>query len=397
MLVPVGVEEEVTEKVTQSAIDLAIPGSEDTTRVIKKVDDGFAGQHFASEDEAQSVATNMQDKSWVKDNCAVCTSPLPASVVNSRKIRRRDDPLLTRRGNSMTTCCRLPATISEMSVDLDETYDAGESVDVTAQEDQEDATDHLDDPIYNPEDYNVITESSLVPAPPYTPRDIGLTTDLHDLVKDLNDLSTGVVPWSPALREVTNFHDVFTSLRKVFTGPATDPLYTSLKIIERDGKFRLQTFSEWWITSTDPTLKPLQDFVNAAVQQGIDTVVRLKNFDAAQMANLKGTVEFFYTAPSQEALTGVDPRGFHVDKGLMQFGAADTPGLIIRRSATGKASRVPVMANTFQLMKGSGWDMNAFMQDLPNGPTWHSVFGAEMAKEGRVSVVMSIFTQGTYI
>ena len=396
-MVPVGIEEKATAGVAKGAVDLAIPGSEDTTRVVKKVGDGLTSQHFASESEAQAVADNMKDQTWVKDNCAVCGPPSSSSIISARKNKRRGESHLNRRGNLLTSCCKLPALIPDPMADLDTTFDEGESTDVTAEEDQGDQTDQLDDPVYDPENYNAITEASLVPAPAYTIRDVSIAADVKSLQKDLDGLSTGVVTWSPALKAVTSSDEVFSTLRTVFTGPATDPLYLSLQINERDGKLRLQTFSEWWISKPDPALKPLQDFVNAAVQQGIDTVSQLQGLNTDQISDLKGTIEFFYTAPSQEALTGVDPRGFHLDKGMLQFAAADTPGLIIRSTASGTASRVPLVKDTFQLIKAMGWDMAAFIKGQPNGPTWHSVFGLEMAEKGRVSIVMNIFYKGTYV
>ena len=79
---------------------------------------------------------------------------------------------------------------------------------------------------------------------------------------------------------------------------------------------------------------------------------------------------------------------------MMQFGVADVPGLIIRNTAQGTASRVPLAKDAFQLIKANLWDLQAWFQDLPQGPTWHSVFGPEMASEGRVSMIMSVFVKG---
>ncbi len=371
----------------QGAVDLVIPGSEDTTRTVKKVSDNGVAQHFANEAEAQAVADNMKDQNWVDKNCGVC-----GLLISPQNIARHR---LNSRGNILTSCCSVPATIPNPVIDLDTTFDEGESANVTPQEDQEDKTDQLDDPVYDPNSYNAVREADLVPAPGYTIRDVSIAADVQELQKDLDSLSTGVVIWSLELKAVTSSNEVFSTLRKVFTGPVTDPLYSSLQVAERDGTLRMQTFSNWWISKSDPALKPLQDFVNRAVQQGADIVGKLKGMDEAHIEDLGGSIEFFWTGPSQEALHGVDPRGFHVDGGLMQFVAADTPGLVVRGTVLGTASRVPVENNAFQLIKATFWDMMAYIDGEPNGPTWHSVFGPEMAHNGRVSMVMSIFTKGS--
>lgn len=232
---------------------------------------------------------------------------------------------------------------------------------------------------------------------------------MENLQRDLNGLSTGVVTWSPELvawsppleyltpealassEALTSSEKLFSMLRKVFKGPPTDPLYSALEISERDGKLRMQTWSARWLSKPDPVLKPLQDFTNLAIQQGKETVAKLKKLDQEQMANIAGEIEIFYTAPSQEALTGVDPRGFHIDHGILQLAASDTPGLVILNSATEEARRVKVVEDTFHLMKAVSWDAEAFIEGHPNGPTWHSVFGPEMAENGRVSMIVNIF------
>lgn len=376
-MTPVGVEGELTADAADAAngaVDLAIPGSESTTRVVKMAGDNNAADHFANEAEAQAVADNMKDPSWVDKNCGICgVSPPPISEAISR-MRRGIGYRLDRRGSIMTSCCRAPATITDVD---------RESADANSPKDQ--------DLVYDSTEYKQITEADLVPAPPYTIRDISVAIDVQELMKDLDDLSTGVVAWTPQLTKIASSDKLFKVLRKVFTGSNKGRLYQALCIKERDGKLRMTSFSNQWIRSADPTLQPLQAFVNAAVAQGKDVVAKLQDLSADDAQYLKGNVEFFYTAPSQTALTGTDPRGFHTDDGMMQFGVADVPGLIIKNSAQQTASRVPLAKNAFQLIKANFWDVDAWIQNTLRGPTWHSVFGPEMAERGRVSMVMSIY------
>lgn len=356
-------------------------------------DEDSVAQHFTNEVEAQSVADSMKDPDWVETNCDLCELPLSTNAIISRKSRRPIKPQLHSRGNVMTTCCRVPATIMESSLNIDTISDVtgeGQSaVDVTSEQSQQSETVEEAEPIYDPREYNQISEAALVPAPAYEVRDVSVADDVQGLHDDLDGLSTGLMTWSRTLQGMTSSDEVLSVLRNVFTGPATDPLYQSLEILERDNGLRLTTLSRLWISKSDPVLKPLQDFVNAAVQDGIDAVGKLQKLD---VKNLAGDIRFFHIGPSRKALTGVDPRGFHVSPGTIQFVMADTPGLVVKNSATGTASRLPLVKNTFQLVKGSNWNLEAYTKGLPDGPTWHSVFGPEIAEKGRVSMAMIIYS-----
>ena len=394
LLIPIGVEEAVSAKAGQGAVDLAIPGSEGTTRITKLVgDENSVAQHFTDDVEAQSVADSMTDPDWVNTNCKLCELPLSTNAIITRKSRRPIRPQLQSRGNFMTTCCRVPANfVRESTVSIDtisDPTDAGQSVDEISMPSEESETVEDAEPTYDPREYNQISEAALVPAPVYEVRDVSIAGDVQGLHNDLDGLSTGLVTWSRTLQGVTSSDEVLTVFRNVFTGPATNPLYQSLEILERDNGLRLTTLSRLWISKSDPVLKPLQNFVNAAVKDAIDAVGKLQKLD---IKNLVGDIHFFHIGPTKKALTGVDPRGFHVNPGKMQFIAADTPGLVVKNSVTGTASRVPLVKNTFQLLKGTGWNMEAYTAGLPDGPTWHSVFGPEIAEKGRVSMVMIIYS-----
>ena len=392
MLIPVGIGEAASAKAAQGAVDLAIPGSEETTRIMKLAgDEDSVAQHFTNDVEAQSVADSMRDPEWIDDNCNLCELPLSTNAVINRKSRRSIRPQLQSRGNIMTACCRVPSTIMESTVAIDTISDPteeGQSA-VTSVQSQESETVEEAEPVYDPREYNQISEAALVPAPAYEVRDVSIADDVQGLRNDLDGLSTGLMTWSRTLQEVASSDEVLSTLRDVFTGPATDPLYRSLEILERDNGLRLTTLSRLWISKPDPLLKPFQKFVNTAVQDATDAVAKLQKLD---VKTLVGDIHFFHIGPTKKALTGVDPRGFHVNPGKMQFVAADTPGLVIKNSVTGTASRVPLVKNTFQLIKGTKWDLEAYTQGLPDGPTWHSVFGPEIAEKGRVSMVMIIYS-----
>lgn len=369
-------------------------------------DDLTKTEPFTNKAEARGVAESMRDEDWAKENCHLCSPPTPQNIITARDSRARTGSRLISRGNVLTACCRPSQTISEASLDYDEPWD----------EPAEEGGTGREGPIHDAENYNEITNNDLRPPIDFKPRDINgdmealqRSSNLENLQRDLNGYSTGVATWSHELAAwspppeyltsealtstvpLSSSEKLFDTLRKVFTGPPTDPLYSALEISERDGKLRMQSWSANWLSKSDPVLKPLQDFANLAIQQGKDTLAQLKKWTPDQIQRIGGEIEFFYTAPSQEALTGVDPRGFHVDLGILQLAASDTPGLVILNSATKQASRIKIVKDGFHLMKAMSWDTDAFIAGTPNGPTWHAVFGPEMAQRGRVSMILDLF------
>ncbi|KAI4273516.1 MAG: hypothetical protein LQ337_004567 [Flavoplaca oasis] len=391
-LVPVEAAEAVATDTGAKLYDLAIPGSEDTARILKN--SGNGAEHFASEEEARAAAKSMEEETFVKEKCGMCAPPAPSTnTINFRRLRR---------GNIVSTCCGAPATLPaskalkdfETRIDVTDGANTAGVDDAYASDDQTSESDPSNKALYDPTDYNAITEADLVPAPDYVLRDPRVASDIPLIMDDLNKLTTARVAWSSKLIGSMSSEDLFASFRQVFTAPENNELARALYVKNRDGKLRIQSFSNDWISKPDPILKPYQDFVNTAVTEALDTISRLKNWTPEQLADHHGSIEFFYTPPSDEALAGVDPRGFHVDSGLMQFAAADTPGLIIRAEGLGSASRVPVVPNTFQLIKATFWDIEGWVAGTENGPTYHSVFGPEMARDGRVSMVLSVAQKG---
>ena len=63
-MVPVGPEAEAEIEITERAIDLAIPGSVEGTRILKQAGEGSFAPHFADEDEAKRVADSLKSEEW---------------------------------------------------------------------------------------------------------------------------------------------------------------------------------------------------------------------------------------------------------------------------------------------------------------------------------------------
>ncbi|KAL8853063.1 MAG: hypothetical protein Q9221_002093 [Calogaya cf. arnoldii] len=388
LLIPVGGEEAVGAKAAEEAVELAIPGSEATTRVMKfpTGKESNVAEYFTN-DEALATRESMKDENWAKANCRLCTPPTPKGATVARSLRGHSRSRLVPRGNILTSCCRVPTTLPEIGQSPDTIPDVGQDY-----EESWDPESYQSERGHDPDDYNYIKEDLLKPPTDYVVRDLN---GAQAIKEDLDTLSTSLIPWSPDLLTAMDSTQLMRTLRTVFEGPETDPLYRALKIYERDGKLRMQTRSNDWIRSTDPVLAPLKDFANKAIEQGKATVGKLKGLTPEQTKAYTGELEIFYTAPSDKARTGVDPRGFHYDHGTMQFACSDTPGLVVLNYGAKTAERVKVVPDTFHLMKALAWDVDAFLTGGLNGPTWHSVFGPEMAERGRVSVVMDIMVPST--
>ncbi|KAL8934066.1 MAG: hypothetical protein Q9211_005428 [Gyalolechia sp. 1 TL-2023] len=79
LLIPVGAEENASAEAAE-VVDTAVPGSEETTRIMKLPGDHLTmvkTEHFANDAEAQALAENMRDENWVKANCHICAPSSP--------------------------------------------------------------------------------------------------------------------------------------------------------------------------------------------------------------------------------------------------------------------------------------------------------------------------------
>ena len=343
-----------------AAVDLAIPGSESTTRVVKMVSEN-TGDHFANEVEAQAVADNMKEESWVKKNCGVCGSS-PPPLTNLISKRDRHD----RRGNTMATCCRLPSTV-EPNIDGDG-----------------------DDPwvVRNLLDFGVVGERDLSRSPNIPATNMQLADEVTLLSSDLDRSEAGLVSWSPELAGKMSSDELLSTFRRIFTNPNSN-MFKAMNVAERDGGSRLYTSSQSWITSGEPALQPLQAWVKAATEEVKDNILKLHKMPAGWRNQIETEIRFFYQKPS-EALLDTGPRGLFAVNSDLQFAIADRPGLVIGNRMSKKVARVPSAKDSFYLLKGSKCNFGVFRASLFHGPTWQGAFGREMASEGRVGVTVDV-------
>ena len=386
--VPIGGEEEAGAKLVTN-FDLAIPGAEDAGRIYQKVE-GQA-QHFASEENALAVKENLDDSSWVDSNCDSCTPPAGATT-GKRSNRARDQTRarLGIRGGSLSVCCGLPEVIKDLFGAYDVPDPNGEGQELIQQP----------LPYWDPttfEGARFIPEEILQPPPQLTTW-ADAATDSAKILEDLQQEQTAALAWSSQATDVFHSDDLFKLLRRAFT-PVDDQskaLARELSIGLMNPKrttFNIMKAATEWPSRSDEVAR-IKKFTGTAIQQGIDTVAALKGLSADEVALLDGSVDYYWIPPHGDALTrNPDFRGLHVDGNILQFGAADQPGLVIRNaaSATGdKVFRVPILDDGWHLIKCLDWEPGVRALTR-KAATEHTVFGPEIVANGRVSIIVNIF------
>lgn len=307
LFVPTAPEAQPGGKAALNAFDLAVPGSEDAGRVFKAGADN-AVEHFADEQEALAVRSNLNDRIWTDANCASCNAPGATSIVTNRMIKKvRRAQRLKPRGAALSVCCKPPATITDFTGDLDEP-DAYASLYYSPPS----MSDTL--PIHDASQYgdDFIPEGALVNPPDYITW-FDVEADKGDILRDLNNWNTAVLAWSPEVTHVISSQDVFTMLREAFTGADPEVRYFKqlLKIGPENGALRQTTNSERWINTPtmNPDLQILQQFTNKTIEQGKEIARVLKGMDDEDAKGMWGTVDYYWIPPTRAALKNPDPRG----------------------------------------------------------------------------------------
>ncbi|KAG8526437.1 uncharacterized protein KY384_000030 [Bacidia gigantensis] len=394
LFAPVGVEAEAG-AAAKAEFDLAIYGSEDTTRIAKAVDSpGTGATHFASQQEAEAVAEKLQDPSWPKANCRTCATASTGDFSLGKTPARRRRRLSRRAGTTFSFCCRVPpmpeigtdtSTLLEQATEDSYTPDPGSIDPKDVPPSQSRAIYDTSKPI------KYIPETDLVKPPALLAHDLEAdgAEAAQGLKTDLSSYDVGLIPFSKAAQStgMGSAKDMFATLRKAFTSGPGDALYDGMRVTQKDGTDRLVASSFNFAPSAD-VVKPLRAFADAALEDGKAAISALIP-DRFTSDNLLGQVEFFWIPPSEKAGQGVDVRGLHFDGGIMQFAAADREGLVVMSSRTGEASRMPLAdeggVESWACMKASGYGILTGEQ-----VTLHAVYGPDIVRDGRVSVVVSI-------
>lgn len=363
--------------------DLVIPGSEDAGRLYKQV--GNKAEHFASEEEALAVKEQLKNEDWIEANCATCAAPAGVGVgkMKQKRARSLNNPQLTprarellRRGSAFSLCCK-PNGINTDSVVAAEATSDDELL-----------------PYYDPTSWwgrRGIAESALSPAAELTTW-TSSAANKAGILADLAKEQTAVLTWSSDVTKVTHSNDMFKLLRTVVDPAAknaeTEILQNYMSLGQFNGAKRLRSISSDFLKKTPPNenAQIIRDFTEAALNQAKETTKDLRGLTDADAARLAGDVEYYWIPPSKGAKVTPDTRGVHIDNGIIMFGAADQPGLIVDNGAH-QLSRVPIKDDGWHIMKGSDWGKIPY--DTAEA-TEHTVFGPEIVENGRISIIVNI-------
>ena len=352
------------------------------------------------------MAKALQEEGWGAKNCGTCgvagVVGVAGTVIGtSRRL------MLKSRGAGFSLCCK-PQALEDVQLSVFDhaaqqvnefdtaTSDASSVVNNPADLPEEFFGDVVEEDgglqTYDPTDYNIVAESELVAPRDFEIRDVfgeGSDTVYEALANDIKTTDTGLVPFSPKLKSLKNSKDLFAELRKVFTGSVDDPLYQILGVRQRDDLGRMTVASAKWPKTggedaIPELLKPWREFADQAVADAQEITRKVR--PGFEDSVLGGAVEFFWVPPGKQGIVGADPRGFHVDGSFLNFGVSDTPGLVLKNSLDGTASRVKVVDDGLHLLKGEYFGI---VGDYVPG-TEHAVYGPEMAQNGRVSMIVGV-------
>lgn len=410
LLVPIEGEAAAANDVAKSGhavFDLAVPGSEDTTRVfsttgpVSGANGLTVGKHFESAEEATKVAKSMKDPEWVNKYCEPCKLPRVLSV---RAISKRSPHRLSRRTGLPGWCCDAIKSPFEDPASFDGDIEsaapillrpegAGPSsiedglVGLEMPEPEVRTHDIFNQPIYDQSKYKIIAEDKVRKDIVYPVRDT-----VAEVVGDLEKSGTSVIKFSPEMNKALSSDQMLEKSRGVFEGDGT--LLRAVKGQQVDGKLRLFFDADHLLVTTNPELETLRQWAAAYKRWATDVVVKLKDLTEEETESLYVDIAFLYTPPSERAALSVDPRGFHLDEGLMAFGIADVPGLVILDPITGEASRPPLVKGAAQMIPGQNLasfpPTRVSQFKASEAPLEHAAFGPDMAKTGRLSVIGTV-------
>lgn len=213
---------------------------------------------------------------------------------------------------------------------------------------------------------------------------VDVLTERFQILEDSERTGSAVIKWASPLTDQFSSNDMFALLRRAFA-PSTDEdraVADTLNVFDMSGRTSIQTERWEHLTSSDPNFAKLCTLMDAATQQGKDTLRVLSDLSKADFGRLQGNVDVCYIPLTEAANRNPDIRGVHTDIGTLQFGAADRPGLIVL-DKTNTLSRVDIVEDDWHVIKcGNTWT---------SPTTNHTVFGPEIVTDGRVSMIVHVW------
>ncbi|KAI9808541.1 MAG: hypothetical protein M1825_003690 [Sarcosagium campestre] len=409
LLIPVGEEEASVHAVEGAAADLAFPG-EDSSRIYKWADDAVTAkaEHFSSPQEAQALADKLaEDSTWQEENCGACDPII--TTAGKMRLRRSGDGgrdadrlgRIQRRAGFLSICCKVACCgktpVQEGAAGGDDSI-LPESTDEaeTAMSDLTDAT----------KEQLEAAENSLGPSRELDAHDLDgpdSATAAAQLRAIMTETGTSALKWPKSLTDIRSSKDVFQDLRNIFENPNSDAFKALNVKPAKPGSSRLFfSTNEVRKASSDLLPKGFADFDRTARVACGDATLKVLEQRASSINIPGASIDYYYIPPGTE-----DPfsLAFHTDKNIMHFGAQDvdgivfrdqTPGIVFPGQATGQklSYRLQPQDDVFSAFKGVRFAREARKISSLVGSgfdaTEHAVFGPEIVKNGRVSMVVSV-------
>ena len=405
-MIPVGEEEASVHAAEGAAADLAFPG-EDSSRIYKWADDAVTpkAEHFSSPEEAQALADKLtEDATWQENNCGACDPiittagkmRLRRSGVSGRDIDRAGR--IQRRAGFLSICCKVTCCgktpVIEGGAGSDDSILPGTPDEAeTAMSDLTDAT----------KEQLEAAENSLGP-----PREL----DAYDLAgpdsataaaqfrATMTRTGTSGLKWPKYITDIKSSKDAFQDLRTIFENSNSDAFKTlNVRLAKEGGDRLIFTSDDVNKAAADLLPKGFADFNSAARSACKDAMLQILELKNNPLAMSVSAIDYYYIPPGTE-----DPfsLAFHTDKNIMHFGAQDvdgivfhdqTSGTVLPGQATGQklSYRLQPQDDTFSAFKGDrfGRSPSQSLSGLQKDATEHAVFGPDIVKNGRVSIVVS--------
>ena len=359
---PIGLEGDAA-KAAPDAVELVIPGSEKTARVVKRV--GTGSDHFANEEEALKVREKLSDETWTKEHCVFKGwSSVPSLLEETHNVRPR----------------------RKRTLSLPEPADRGMSCDVPTVNVEPQESDNILMTATDPEDVDgEYLDADQIGETPKL--DIHSFSQPDAILDAATRTSTALIEWSDAVKNAYpgGSMKLMRDLRAIFELHPSPEYVPFDKYVERVGEDRMVLWTH--ILGDEPEVSGLKKWRDAVATEVRTAGKVLNRMSDAELDNTVSDILIFYSSDEDAARFAT----LHADRVILVLDWQDAEGLVVYHAPNKMGSYVPVNENSWYLLKGSKWgpEHNAAPKEI----THHAVYGGEMLQKGRVSIVAVLNTK----
>lgn len=401
LLVPVVGEEALAADAAAEAVDLAVPGVEDATRVLKLEGSATEGTHFASVQEAEQVSGNLGKKGWSSANCKICSS---GGLTRRMSQSRYAGTLIKPRGAAFSMCC----PIGE-GKGITKGGDAGSPVADEASNAAGDAAGAQDAEIPEPDSQEVSKQpansgSSGLPngvtaepegTNPFFP-DLKVISsipvrsyegEIQTVINDLSTQNTAALGYSQRAQAISDSKSIMTEIGDIVN--SEDPALRDVLGFESDrATNRWQTDStKGWLQSSEPRLEKLRQWCNQVTEDLTSASDQIMAKDPGMAGSINTerwfpSIHLYYTKAGTKLSPGTRGGilGFHTDVPYLSYSTSDVSGLTVALGPEETKLLTPVVDNGFYLLKGR----------QTGSATLHAVGSAEALEKGRAAIIVEL-------